>query len=69
MPNNPHYNKISAHLAWSKGSHSVDYQILWIDLYIIHHIYPICQDAFSIFEALQLMNIENYNLFDNIFGI
>lgn len=31
--------------------------------------FPICEDAFSILQTLQLMNVENYKHFDNLVGI
>ena len=33
----------------------------------MHHISPICQDASSILQTLQLMNVEKYNLFEKLF--
>ena len=31
--------------------------------------FPLCQDAFSATQTLQLMNIVNYNLSDSLFDI
>ena len=33
----------------------------------MHHIPPIYQDASSILQTLQLMNVEKYNLFEKLF--